>query len=58
VPIPDTVAATVNTVELTDVTVHVTPVAVPAFVISEAVKLPVFMASENVIVKFAGNELT
>ena len=57
VPFPETVAATVNVVLLTAlVTYHATPVAVPAFEISAAVKLDGLIASENTRVKLTGTE--
>ena len=55
--LPVAVAATVKVVLLPEsVTVQVTPVAVPALLISAAVKLAALIASENVIEKFIGNE--
>jgi hypothetical protein len=57
VPVPDVVADTVNVVLLTDVTAQATPVAVPAFMISEAVKVLVLTGSLNTSVKLTGTEL-
>ena len=57
VPVPDVVAETVKVLLLTDVTAQATPVAVPAFIKSDAVKEPVFIGSLNTRVKFTGTEL-
>jgi hypothetical protein len=55
--LPDAVAAIVKVVLSPELlTVHVTPVAVPALLISAAVKLAELIASEKVILKFIGVE--
>jgi hypothetical protein len=51
------VAETVNVVLLIDVTAHATPVAVPEFIMSEAVNVPELTGSLNTKVKFTGTEL-
>jgi hypothetical protein len=57
VPVPEVVADTVNVVLLIEVTAQATPVAVPAFMISEAVNDEVLTGSLNTSVKFTGTEL-
>jgi hypothetical protein len=57
VPVPEVVADTVNVVLLIEVTAQATPLAVPAFIISEAVNDEVLTGSLNTSVKFTGTEL-
>ena len=59
VPLPvDDVAATVHVILSDVLKLHVTPVAVPVWTMSLAVKLDDPTAPENTAVKFTGNTFT